>query len=57
MASMMETDSVATTNGVTTPAPAAAPPSQASRVNDRLAESLKLEHQLIKVSATFVLSE
>lgn len=49
MASMMETDSVATTNGVATPAPAAAPPSQASRVNDRLAESLKLEHQLIKV--------
>lgn len=49
MASMMETDIVPTTNGVAAPAPPAAPPSQALRVNDRLADALKLEHQLIKV--------
>ncbi|XP_024383272.1 protein MAEA homolog [Physcomitrium patens] len=49
MASMMETDNVATTNGAAAPAIAAAPPSQTSRTNDRLAESLKLEHQLVKV--------
>ncbi|XP_024364676.1 protein MAEA homolog [Physcomitrium patens] len=49
MASMMETDSEATANGAEPPAPAAAPLSQASRVNDRLAESLRLEHQLVKV--------
>lgn len=50
MASMMETDIVvATTNGAAVPSPVATPPSQVSRANDRLADALKLEHQLIKV--------
>lgn len=56
MASMMETDIVvATTNGAAAPSPVATPPSQVSRANDRLADALKLEHQLIKVSLTFVI--
>lgn len=47
---MMETDPLPASNGAATPAPVVAPPVQITRVNDRLSESLKLEHQLVKVS-------
>jgi hypothetical protein len=47
---MMETDPLPASNGAATPAPVVAPPVQITRVNDRLSESLKLEHKLVKVS-------